>query len=67
MTVDSSRILAELPLPLAPDAGEADVIAIAIALEDACGIVLEDHSLTIARLGRPETIAALLAPAPGGR
>ncbi|QGH68501.1 hypothetical protein [Pseudactinotalea sp. HY158] len=66
MTVDRRRILAELPLPLGPDAGELDAIRMAIALEDACGVTLPEDAIDVVHLGRSEAIESLLCTLAGG-
>ncbi len=61
MSTDQDRVLAELPLPLGPAAGELDAVAIAIAIEDALAVVLPDDAIDVAHLGRRESIESLLA------
>lgn len=60
MTVDRARVLAELPLPLGPAAGELDAVAIAIAVEDALAVTLPDDAIDVQHLGRTESVHALL-------
>ncbi|WP_156252171.1 hypothetical protein [Pseudactinotalea terrae] len=48
--MDREALVAELPLPLAGD-DDLAVVAIAVAVEDAFDIVLNDDEITHARLG----------------
>ncbi len=61
MTNDLGRLLVELPLPLERDAGLLDAVAIAIALEDACGVTLPDDAITVTHLGQTEAVWATLS------
>lgn len=60
MTVDEQRLLAELPLPLPPDAGTLAALAIAVAVEDGWGVTLPDDLISVAHLGSRESVAAVL-------
>lgn len=60
MTTDHSRVLAELPLPLASDADLLEAIGIAVAVEDACQVTLPDDVITVSTLGQRSTIEAML-------
>lgn len=55
------RVLAELPVPLRPDADLLDALAIAIAVEDACGVTIPDEMLDVDHLRRRATIEELLS------
>lgn len=59
MTTDQDR-LAELPLPLGPDAHVLDALNIAVALEDGFGVVIPEDRITVADLGSKESIGSLL-------
>jgi len=61
MTTVNRRVLDELPLPLGPGAGILDVLALAVAVEDACGVTLPDSFLTAEHLGCRESIEAVLS------
>lgn len=61
MTIERRRVLAELPLPLGPEAGLLDAVAVAVALEDGCGVVLPDDLITVEHLGRHDSIESVLA------
>lgn len=57
--VDASvlgRLLSELPLPLAPDAGILDALALAVAIEDGVGVVLPDVLISVSLLQSRESI-----------
>lgn len=57
--VDASvlgRLLSELPLPLAPDAGILDALALAVAIEDGVGVVLPDALISVSLLQSRESI-----------
>lgn len=60
MSKDRDRVLDELPLPLGADADVLDALGIAVAVEDACGVVLPEDRITVADLGSREAITALL-------
>lgn len=60
MTMDQAR-LAELPLPLGPGADVLDALAVAVAVEDAFGVVIPDDRITVADLGSPSAVESLLA------
>lgn len=60
MTADQDQVLAELPLPLSPDADPHAVLELAIAIEDGCGVILPDEAITVAHLGTHRSITALL-------
>ena len=60
MSADLERVLSELPLPLGPEATTLDAVALAVAIEDACGVVLPDDLVTVARLRDRETIRSVL-------
>lgn len=59
MTTDRDR-LAELPLPLGPDADVLDALDIAVAIEDGYSVVIPQDRITVADLGSRESIEALL-------
>lgn len=59
MTTDQDR-LAELPLPLGPDADVLDALDIAVAIEDGYSVVIPQDRITVADLGSRESIEALL-------
>lgn len=54
------RVLDELPLPLPPEAGNLQALAVAVALEDALGVTLDDMHITVDRLGSRDAVEALL-------
>lgn len=60
MSTDRGRVVAELPLPLGPGATRLDAIAIAVALEDGCGVVLDDALITVEHLRDRESVQAVL-------
>ncbi|QNF93473.1 hypothetical protein [Janibacter sp. YB324] len=60
MSTDRGRVVAELPLPLGPEATRLDAIAIAVALEDGCGVVLDDALITVEHLRDRESVQAVL-------
>lgn len=60
MSRDDNR-LAELPLPLGPDADILDALRAAVAIEDAYGIVLPEDRITVRDLESRESVASLLA------
>lgn len=60
MASERRTILAELPLPLGPQAGLLAAIEIAVALEDALGVTLTDEQISVARLGQRESIESVL-------
>lgn len=60
MTADRERVLAELPLPLGGDAGDLAAIEIAVAVEDALGVVFPDALLDVATFGHRASIEAAL-------
>lgn len=60
MTADHERVLSELPLPLPPDSSPIDALALAVAIEDACGVVLPDELITVAHLRDRESIRSVL-------
>ena len=65
MTADRDRVIAELPLPLAPGAGVLEALDIAVALEDALGVVLPDDAMDVSSLrDRPgvESVLDRLSP-----
>ena len=55
------RVLAELPVPLGPDADLLDVLAVAIAVEDGCDVTIPDEMLDVHHLGRRSAIEELLS------
>lgn len=60
MVIDTGRVVRELPLPLGPDADVLDALRIAVAVEDACGVVIPDELITTADLGSAGSIESLL-------
>lgn len=64
MTTDQSRVLGELALPLAPEAGLLDALALAVAIEEGCGVTLPDDLITVTHLGTREAIQATLSALP---
>lgn len=60
MIRDHDRVLDELPLPLGADADVLEALGIAVAVEDACGVVLPEDRITVSDLGSKETLTALL-------
>lgn len=58
---DVRRALEELPLPLPPEADELDALRIAVAVEDACGVVLPEERITVADLADVAAVEALVA------
>lgn len=54
-------VLAELPLPLGPDADVLDVIAVAIAVEDACDVTIPDDMLDVEHLAERASITRLVS------
>lgn len=60
MTADLERVLSELPLPLPPEATPLDALALAVAIEDACAVVLPDDLITVAHLRDRESIQSVL-------
>lgn len=65
MALDRDRLFDELPLPLGPDAGELDAVAVAIAIEDGFGVQLPENVIDVVHLGRWESVAAVLRGLPG--
>lgn len=61
MTAHPDRVLSELPLPLGPEATLLDAVALAVAIEDGCGVVLPDDLITVAGLRDRQTIQSALA------
>lgn len=61
MSADRTRVLAELPLPLAPDADMLEALSVAVAVEDGCDVVLPDEAITVRSLGGTDAIRAVLA------
>ena len=53
-----SRVLAELPLPLGPDATSMDVVGLVLAVEDGYGVVLPDALITVDHVRSRERIEA---------
>lgn len=53
--MDREALVAELPLPLA-GGDDLLVLAIAVAVEDAFDIVLDDDEISHARLGTPAAV-----------
>ena len=60
MSTAESRLLDELGLPLGPEAGLLDAIAIAIAVEDVCEVTIPETLIDVAHLGRRSAIEDLL-------
>lgn len=60
MAVDPQQVLAELPLPLGPEAGLLEAIGVAVAIEDGLGITLPDALIDPAHLGTRSDVAATL-------
>lgn len=60
MTADRERVLAELPLPLGPEAGLLEAIGIAVAVEDALGVGFPDELLDVATFGQRASIRSAL-------
>lgn len=60
MSAVRDRVLAELPLPLPPDATALDAVGLAVAIEDGCGVVLPDELITVDHLRSRESVDALL-------
>ena len=60
MTVERDRVLAELPLPLDPEATSADALRLAVAIEDGCGGVIPDELITVEHLASRESVMAVL-------
>lgn len=60
MSADLDRVLAELPLPLGPQATSVDAVGLAVAIEDGCGVVLPDELITVDHLRTRESVEAAL-------
>lgn len=58
--VERRRVVDELPLPLGPEAGILDALAVAVAVEDSCGVVLPDSAISVDRLRDPATVIETL-------
>lgn len=54
------QVLDELALPLGPDAGLVEALAVAIAVEQTCDVTLPDWAIDPVHLGRREAVRALL-------
>lgn len=66
MTVDLRHIVAELPLPVAADAGQLEALALAVAIEDGCSVTLPDHLITVDHLRDPRSVEAIVRTLLGG-
>lgn len=57
---DRDRVLSELPIPLRPEADLHDALAVAVAVEDGCGVTLPDHLIAVEHLHDRAAVEATL-------
>lgn len=58
--MDREALVAELPLPVAGEEADLEVLAIAVAVEDAFEVVLADDEITRDELGSATAVLRLL-------